>query len=111
MEGGRGPYPVYLIDTDIENNDPWNRTVAYHLYIGDIEQRLRQEMVLGIGGIAVLKTLGIKHSVLHLNEGHSAFALLERIRERIEEGMRFEDAVEGCATQCLYHPYPCSGRA
>ena len=85
---------LYLLDTDIEINDPWNRTIASHLYIGDIEQRLRQEIVLGIGGIAVLKTLGIKHSVLHLNEGHSAFALLERIRERIEEGMRYEDAVE-----------------
>jgi starch phosphorylase len=50
--------------------------------------------VLGIGGIAVLNTLGIKHSVIHLNEGHSAFAILERIRERIEEGMKFEDAVK-----------------
>ena len=89
-----GRVPLYLMDTDIEMNDPWNRTVALHLYIGDIEQRLRQEMVLGIGGIAVLNTLGIKHSVIHLNEGHSAFAILERIRERIEEGMKFEDAVE-----------------
>jgi starch phosphorylase len=90
-----GRIPLYLMDMDIALNDPWNRTVAYHLYIGDIEQRLRQEIVLGIGGIAMLKTLGIKHSILHLNEGHCAFALLERIRERIEEeGTGFEDAVE-----------------
>jgi starch phosphorylase len=89
-----GNIPLYLMDTDIEMNDPWNRTIALHLYIGDIEQRLRQEMVLGIGGIAVLNMLGIKHSVIHLNEGHSAFAILERIRERIEEGMKFEDAVK-----------------
>jgi len=89
-----GRIPLYLMDTDFEMNDPWNRTMAYHLYIGDIEQRLRQEIVLGIGGSEVLSVLGIKHSLIHLNEGHSAFALLERIRERIEEGMKFEEAAE-----------------
>ena len=89
-----GRVSLYLIDTDNEMNDPWNRSIAYHLYIGDIEQRLRQEIVLGIGGSAVLNTLGIEHSVLHLNEGHCAFALLERIRERVGEGMNFEEAVK-----------------
>ncbi len=89
-----GRIPLYLVDTDIDMNDPWNRSISYHLYIGDIEQRLRQEIVLGIGGSEVLNALGIRHSVLHLNEGHSAFALLERIRERVEDGMSFEDAAE-----------------
>ena len=90
-----GGISIYLMDADIEINEPWNRTVAYHLYAGDIEQRLRQEIVLGIGGIAALKALGIRHSLLHLNEGHCAFALLERIRERIEDdGMSFEDALK-----------------
>ena len=89
-----GRISLYLVDTDIEMNDPWNRSIAYHLYIGDIEQRLRQEIVLGIGGSEVLNTIGIKHSVLHLNEGHCAFALLERIREKIEEGMSFKKAAE-----------------
>lgn len=89
-----GRVPLYLMDTDIEMNNPWNRTVALHLYTGDIEQRLRQEIVLGIGGIAVLSALGIKHSVIHLNEGHPAFVILERIREKIEQGMKFRDAVE-----------------
>jgi starch phosphorylase len=89
-----GRISLYLVDTDIEMNDPWNRSIAYHLYIGDIEQRLRQEIVLGIGGSEVLNTIGIKHSVLHLNEGHCAFALLERIREKVEEGMSFEKAAE-----------------
>ncbi len=89
-----GRIPLYLMDTDIEANDPWNRILAYHLYTGDIEQRLRQEMVLGIGGIAVLNTLGVRHSILHLNEGHSAFALFERIREGVEGGMSFEEAAE-----------------
>jgi glycogen phosphorylase len=89
-----GRIPLYLMDTDIQINDPWNRRISAHLYIGDIEQRLRQEIILGIGGIAVLNALGIKHSVIHLNEGHSAFAILERIRERIEEGKTFEEALE-----------------
>ncbi len=87
-----GRVPLYLMDTDIEKNDPWNRKISSHLYIGDIEQRLRQEIVLGIGGSQVLTTLGIKHSVLHLNEGHAAFALLERIRERVEAGMDYAQA-------------------
>ncbi len=87
-----GRIPLYLMDTDIEVNDPWNRGISAHLYIGDLEQRLRQEIVLGIGGSQVLNTLGIRHSVLHLNEGHAAFALLERIRERAQEGMSYEEA-------------------
>jgi starch phosphorylase len=87
-----GIIPLYLMDTDIELNDPWNRLISARLYTGDIEQRLRQEIVLGIGGREVLDTLGIKHSVLHLNEGHPAFAILERIRERTEGGMGFDDA-------------------
>lgn len=88
-----GKIPLYLMDTDIEQNEPWNRGITARLYIGDNEQRLRQEMVLGIGGIAVLNNLEIRHSVIHLNEGHSAFAILERIRERIESGMTFEEAL------------------
>jgi starch phosphorylase len=89
-----GRIPLYLMDTDIEINDPWNRRISQRLYISDIEQRLRQEIVLGIGGSNVLDALGIKHSVLHLNEGHAAFALLERIRERMQEGKNYEEAVQ-----------------
>jgi len=88
-----GCVSLYLMDTNIEMNDPWNRGVSAHLYTGDIEQRLRQEIVLGIGGHQVLNTLGIRYSILHLNEGHPAFALLERIRERIQSGMNYEEAV------------------
>lgn len=87
-----GRLPLYLMDTDIEINDPWNRQISAHLYIGDIEQRLRQEIVLGIGGSEVLSSLGIKHSILHLNEGHPGFSILERIRERIQGGMNYEEA-------------------
>ncbi len=88
-----GRVPLYLIDTDIEENDEANREISKYLYIGDSEQRLRQEVVLGIGGSEVLQTLGITHSVLHLNEGHAAFALLERVRECIQEGLAHEEAV------------------
>ena len=89
-----GRIPLFLMDTDIEANDPWNRHISDRLYIGDAELRLRQEIVLGIGGTEVLNALGIEHSVLHLNEGHPAFAILERIRERVEGGMSFEEAAE-----------------
>jgi starch phosphorylase len=89
-----GRIPLYLMDTCIEINEPWNRSVSARLYSGDVEQRLRQEIVLGIGGSEVLEALGIKHSVLHLNEGHAAFAILERIRERVRAGMRYEEAAD-----------------
>lgn len=88
-----GRVALYLMDTDIPINEPWNRGISAHLYIGDLEQRLRQEIVLGIGGYEVLSTLGIKHTVLHLNEGHPAFALLERVRERVQAGMGYEEAI------------------
>lgn len=88
-----GRISLYLMDTDIPMNDPWNRRISAHLYIGDLEQRLRQEIVLGIGGYEVLSALGIKHTVLHLNEGHPAFALLERVRERVQAGMGYEEAI------------------
>ncbi|KPK25038.1 MAG: alpha-glucan phosphorylase [Nitrospira bacterium SG8_3] len=85
---------LYLMDTDIEINDPWNRSISARLYSGDMEQRLRQEILLGIGGSEVLEALGIKHSVLHLNEGHAAFALLERIRDGVQGGMNYEEAAD-----------------
>jgi len=87
-----GRVPLYLIDTDIDANDPWNRGISSRLYIGDSEQRLVQEIILGIGGTQILNALGIRHSVLHLNEGHSSFAILERIREKVEKGLGYRDA-------------------
>lgn len=89
-----GRVSLYLLDTDIEDNDPWNRGISSRLYIGDAEQRLRQEIVLGIGGASVLEALGVKGSVLHLNEGHPSFAILERIRSMIRSGMTCKDAAE-----------------
>ncbi|MDD1761770.1 MAG: alpha-glucan family phosphorylase [Methanothrix sp.] len=88
-----GRVPLYLIDTDLEANDPQSRSISSRLYIGDHEHRLVQEIILGIGGTQILKALGIKHFVLHLNEGHSSFAILERIREMVENGKSFAEAV------------------
>jgi starch phosphorylase len=89
-----GRVPLYLLDTDIEENEPWDRGISSRLYAGDLEQRLRQEIVLGIGGDEMLQVLGIEHSVVHLNEGHAAFSLLERIRDRIVQGLSFEEAIQ-----------------
>ncbi len=89
-----GRSALYLLDTDIESNDPWNREITARLYSGGLEQRLRQEIVLGIGGCEVLRALGIRYDILHLNEGHPAFALLERVREGVEKGLRYQEAAE-----------------
>jgi starch phosphorylase len=88
-----GRVTLYLMDTDIEQNDPWNRDVSSRLYIGDIERRIRQEIVYGIGGSAVLEALGLAPAVIHLNEGHTAFALLERVRRLMERGHGYDEAV------------------
>jgi starch phosphorylase len=90
-----GRITLYLLDTDIEANDPWDREISSHLYVPDINQRLRQQIVLGIGGYRVLEELGIEYSILHLNEGHPAFALFERVRSLIEnEGMALDEAMK-----------------
>jgi starch phosphorylase len=90
------------MDADIEMNVPWNRGISARIYIGDVEQRLRQEIVLGIGGYRVLNTLGIRHAVMHLNEGHPASAPLERIRERVEDGMGNAEAVEQVRSTSIF---------
>jgi glycogen phosphorylase len=87
-----GNIKLYLMDTDIPENDPANRSITHRLYTGDNEQRLKQEIVLGIGGSYVLDVLGIRPSVLHLNEGHAAFALLEQIRENVLDHQNFTEA-------------------
>jgi len=90
-----GRVTLYLLDTDIEKNDPWDRQISSRLYTPDISQRLRQQIVLGIGGYRVLEELGIEYSILHLNEGHPAFALFERVRSFMEkENLSLDDAIE-----------------
>ncbi|MGM0681057.1 MAG: alpha-glucan family phosphorylase [Thermodesulfobacteriota bacterium] len=89
-----GRIPLYLLDTDIEANDSWHRRISARLYAGDREQRLKQEIVLGFGGAEVLQKLGIDHGVVHLNEGHAAFSLLERLRDAMDEGLSLDEAFE-----------------
>jgi starch phosphorylase len=80
-----GRIPLYLLDTNIPHNSPDDRQITGRLYGGDHDMRIRQEMVLGIGGIRALRALGKKPAVCHMNEGHSAFCGLERIRVYMEE--------------------------
>lgn len=90
-----GRVKLYLLDTDIDKNDPWDREISSRLYTPDMNQRLRQQIVLGIGGYRVLEKLNIKYSILHLNEGHPAFALFERVRNFIEvDGISLDEAIE-----------------
>ena len=88
-----GRVPLYLLDTDIEANQPWDRAIAHRLYASNPEQRLRQEIVLGMGGMRVLEALDIQPAAIHLNEGHPALAVLERIRASTEAGMGCEQAI------------------
>ncbi len=97
-----GRIPLYLMDTDLEINQPWDRAIAQHLYAGNVEQRLKQEIVLGMGGMSVLTALGIEPAALHLNEGHPAFAILERIRARVERGQVFDDAFEAVRQSTVF---------
>ena len=80
-----GRVPLYLLDTNIPQNTPEDRAITARLYGGDHDMRIRQEMVLGIGGIRALRALGKAPTVCHMNEGHSAFCGLERIRLLMEE--------------------------
>ncbi len=80
-----GRASLYLLDTNIEENNPENRTITATLYGGDKETRIKQEILLGIGGIRALRALGINPTVAHINEGHAAFLSLERIRELMDE--------------------------
>jgi starch phosphorylase len=89
-----GSVPLYLMDTDIHPNAEPDRELSARLYGGDEEMRLAQEMVLGIGGVRALQALGIEPAVFHMNEGHSAFLVLERARELVAKGRSFEEARE-----------------
>ena len=80
-----GRVPLILLDTNIESNAPRHREITSTLYGGDREMRIRQEMVLGVGGVRALKALGLEPTVFHMNEGHSAFLALERIRTLMNE--------------------------
>jgi glycogen phosphorylase len=90
-----GRTKLFLLDTNLKENSPAAREITSELYGGDREMRIRQEIVLGIGGVRMLRAMGISPAVVHMNEGHSAFAAFERIRELREvAGLSFNEAVE-----------------
>jgi starch phosphorylase len=89
-----GRAKLYLLDTDLEENAPWDRELSARLYGGDRETRVQQEIILGIGGVRALRALGSDPCVWHLNEGHAAFVVLQRIRELIEQGAAFDEALQ-----------------
>jgi starch phosphorylase len=80
-----GTVPLYLLDTNINPNNPYDHDITDRLYGGDMDMRIHQEMMLGIGGVRMLKALGLKVTAYHMNEGHSAFSSLERIRMMMQE--------------------------
>ena len=90
-----GRVPLYLLDTDIDRNDDDDRTITYHLYGGDEEMRIKQEILIGVGGIMLIQKLGLPVTLYHCNEGHVAFSMLERIRNYIQQkNLAFPEAVE-----------------
>jgi starch phosphorylase len=98
-----GRVPLYLLDSNLEQNAPGDRSITGPLYGGDQEFRVRQEIMLGIGGVHALEALGITPNVCHMNEGHSAFLALERIgRVMREKGATFEVASEACSAGNIF---------
>ena len=92
----------YLLDTDNEMNSEYDKPITHSLYGGDWENRLKQEILLGIGGMLLLKKLGIKKDIYHCNEGHAALCNLQRLCDYIEEGLTFNQALELVRASGLY---------
>ena len=98
-----GRVVLYLLDTNVPSNRPEDRDITCRLYGGDQEMRIRQEIVLGIGGMRALAALGIEPSVCHMNEGHSAFLAIERVHQRMKQNnLSFEEAREIVATGTVF---------
>lgn len=98
-----GRTELYLLDTDYEDNEPNDRAITHHLYGGDWEHRFKQEMILGIGGVRALEKIGISPNIFHLNEGHAAFAGLERLRSLIvDTKLSFAESLELVRASSLF---------
>ena len=98
-----GRVPLYLMDTDIPQNSEWDRSITHQLYGGDWENRMKQEYLLGIGGILLLNKLGIKKQVYHCNEGHAALINAQRLVDYIQnDGLSFNEALEVVRASSLY---------
>jgi len=98
-----GRIPLFLLDTDVAENRDEDRLITAELYGGDLEMRIRQEIVLGIGGVRALRAMGISPSVYHMNEGHAAFLGIERIRQLVvEQGVNFYHALQVVAASNVF---------
>ena len=97
-----GRVKLYLLDTDNELNSDFDKPITHSLYGGDWENRLKQEILLGIGGMLLLKKLGIKKDIYHCNEGHAALCNLQRLCDYVQEGLTFNQALELVRASSLY---------
>ena len=97
-----GHVTLYLLDTDIAENSTQDRYITHNLYGGDKTMRIEQEILLGMGGVRALHALGIKPTVWHINEGHAAFMILERIHDLVRQGMDFAAALESVAVNTVF---------
>jgi starch phosphorylase len=104
-----GRVPLYLLDSDLEENQPADRSLTSRLYTSDLELRISQEMILGLGGVRALRMLGYNPAVWHMNEGHSAFLALERLREWVAGGSSVDEAlskIRGTSVFTTHTPVP-----
>ena len=97
-----GRVSLYLMDTDVDANAPWDRELSARLYGGGQEMRILQEIILGIGGVRVLRALGLRPTIWHANEGHTTFLTLERLREYRQAGLSFQDAKEAVRATTVF---------
>ncbi len=98
-----GHISLYLLDTDVVENSDEDRRISYQLYGGDRTTRIQQEIVLGVGGVRAMRALGLRPTVWHINEGHAAFQILERCRERVaHDGLEFDTALESVAAGTVF---------
>ncbi|MBM4168131.1 MAG: glycosyltransferase family 1 protein [Ignavibacteria bacterium] len=97
-----GRIQIYLLDTNIPENDQHFQKLSANVYGGDMDTRIGQEIVLGIGGVRLLRSLGIHPDVFHMNEGHSAFLVLELLREQLSNGVGFDAALDSVRSKCVF---------
>ena len=98
-----GKVPLYLLDTNLEQNKPHFRTITDHLYVADREMRILQEIVLAFGGMQLMQAIKLEPSVYHLNEGHSAFLIIKRLRKLVsEDGFSFDEAMDIIRTSSVF---------
>jgi glycogen phosphorylase len=97
-----GRVPIYLLDTNLEANHPDDRGLMNKLYAGGAEMRLRQEWILGVGGVRVLRAMGVEPAIWHANEGHAAFMMVERVRELVVKGTPYPEAVRSVRARSIF---------